>query len=249
MSALPKIANFDRIELQTQMNEIAPIILSLGGSLIVPNGGIDTKFLSEFNTFIRKEVAKKRRFFISVGGGAIARHYRDAGKDVIGKITNLDLDWLGIHATRLNAHLLRTIFQDIAHPRIVENYNKKLYNLTEPVVIAAGWKPGWSTDYCAVLLAKDYGSNLIINMTNISRVHTKDPNKNNDATPMDHIKWSEFIKLVGDAWSPGSNSPFDPVASKLAYNMGLKVIVLDGRDVVNLKNAIEEKVFVGTVIE
>lgn len=227
----------------------APIILSLGGSLVIPNGGIETKFLSEFNVFIRKKIASGRRFFIVVGGGAIARLYRDAGQKVIGEITNIDLDWLGIHATRLNGHLLRTIFQDIAHPRIVENYNKKLYNLKEPLVIAAGWKPGWSTDYCAVLLAREYECNMIVNMTNIPKVYNKDPNKEKDAKPLDHVSWSDFIKLVGNVWSPGSNSPFDPVASKLASNMGLKVVVLDGRNISNLEKAIEGKQFTGTVIE
>ena len=27
--------------------------------------------------------------------------------------------------------------------------------VSEQVVVAAGWKPGWSTDFCAVLLAED----------------------------------------------------------------------------------------------
>ena len=181
------------------MTKTSPVILSLGGSLVVPNGGIETKFLIEFNAFVRKKIAEGRRFFIVVGGGAIARHYRDAAQGVVGKITNIDLDWLGIHATRLNGHLLRTIFQDIAHPRIVENYNKKLYNLKEPLVIAAGWKPGWSTDYCSVLLARDYESKIIVNMTNIAKVYNKDPNKEKDAKPLDHVSWPEFLKLVGDA--------------------------------------------------
>ena len=226
----------------------SPVIISLGGSLVVPNGGIDTKFLTDFNIFIRKKIAEGRRFFIVVGGGAQARHYRDAGKAVVGKITNIDLDWLGIHATRLNAHLLRTIFQDIAHPRIVENYNKKLYRLKEPLVVAAGWKPGWSTDYCAVLLAQEYKSKVIINMSNIKKVYTGDPNKDKKVLPIDTISWKDFSKLVGDKWSPGSNSPFDPVASRLASEMGLTVYVLDGKDMRNVDNALENRPFIGTVI-
>ena len=41
------------------------VVISLGGSLIVPNGGIDTKFLSELNTFVRDELAANvtRQFF------------------------------------------------------------------------------------------------------------------------------------------------------------------------------------------
>src|SRR6185369_7762267 len=93
------------------------VVLSVGGSLIVPNGGIDTDFLNKLNEFIRTKLSEKknRQFFLVIGGGGTARHYRDAGRAVIGELDVEDLDWLGIHATRLNAHLIRTIFRDIAH--------------------------------------------------------------------------------------------------------------------------------------
>jgi len=188
----------------------APIIISVGGSLIVPNGGIDNKFLSRLNFFIRGEVKRGRCFFLVTGGGRIARHYRDAGKAVIGNVTDEDLDWIAIHATRLNAHLLRTIFEDIAHPRIVENYDKKLKNWKEPVVIGAGWKPGWSTDYDAVKLAIDYRGKVIINLSNIDWVYDKDPNKYKDAKPIKKMVWEQMEKLVKPntgKWIPGLSAP------------------------------------------
>ena len=124
------------------------IVISVGGSLIVPNGGIATQFLMKLNSFIRNQLAQhpKRQFFLVIGGGSTARHYIDAGKEVVGhELTTEDLDWLGIHSTRLNAHLVRTIFQDIAHPQIIEHY-EFIRKAEEPVVVASGWKPGWSTD-------------------------------------------------------------------------------------------------------
>jgi len=230
------------------MDKKSPIILSLGGSLIVPNGGINTKFLQEFNKFIRLKVASGWRFFIEVGGGKTARNYRDAGAAVVGHISEEDLDWLGIHSTRLNAHLIRTIFQDIAHPRIIENYNKKLDDISEPLVIAAGWKPGWSTDYDATLLARDYGASTIINMSNIEMVYDKDPNKFKDAKPIERTTWKHFEKLVGTSWTPGMNVPFDPIATKLAQKIGLSVIILRGDNIPNLENVLEGRKFKGTVI-
>ena len=227
------------------------VVMSIGGSLIVPNGGIDTKFLSQLNKFVRDELAKNpnRQFFLIIGGGKIARTYRDAGRDVIGhELTRDDLDWLGIHATKLNAHLVRTIFRDIAHPYIVKHY-EIIRKAAEPVVVAAGWKPGWSTDYDAVLLCEDYHVKEMLNLSNIAQVYDKDPNKNKDAKPIKKISWPNFRKLVGDVWIPGMNAPFDPVAAQKAQEGGIKVVVLSGHDFQNIRNYFDGKKFLGTVIE
>ncbi len=224
-------------------------ILSVGGSLIIPNGIVDTKFLSEFNTFIRKQVSeKKRRFFIVVGGGSIAAKYIDAAKEIRGKdLSDADKDWLGIHATRLNAQLVRTVFQDIADARVIKHY-EIILKITHPVAVAAGWKPGWSTDYDAVTLCADYGVREVINLTNIDKVYDKDPNKFTDAKPMDEITWKKYRALVGDTWSPRMSAPFDPIASKLAQELGITVKILNGKNLENLGKALDEKPFFGTTI-
>lgn len=222
--------------------------MSVGGSLIIPNGGVNTKFLKKFNTFIRTYVAKGKRFILVIGGGKTARNYRDAGKEVIGKMTEEDLDWLGVHSTRLNAQLMRTIFQDIAHPRIITNYNRKLFGWKEPIAIAAGWKPGWSTDYCAVIAARDYKASLIINLSNIDYVYNADPSKNPSAKIIEKTTWSYFENIVGHTWKPGINAPFDPVATQLAKKLGLTAIVANGTNFANLGNILEGERFKGTVI-
>lgn len=226
------------------------IIISVGGSLIVPNGGIDTKFLGKLNTFIRAQLSGgARQFFLVVGGGATARRYRDAGRDVVGhELTRDDLDYLGIHATKLNAHLVKTIFRDVAHPYIIKHY-EIIRKVEEQIVIAAGWKPGWSTDYCATLLCQDYDVKRIINLSNIKQVYDKDPNVTHDAKPFDKMTWDEFRGIVGEEWQPGMNLPFDPVAAKKAQELGIKVVVLSGDDFDNLEKYFNNEPFVGTVIE
>lgn len=226
------------------------VILSIGGSLVVPQGGINTEFLTKLNSFIRKQLSAhpNRQFFLEIGGGATARHYRDAGVKALGHaLTRDDLDWLGIHATRLNAQLIRTIFRDVAHPYIIKKY-EIIRKVTEPVVVAAGWKPGWSTDYDAVLLCEDYGAKTVINLSNITQVYDKDPKQFSDAKPIDKISWAEFRKIVGDEWSPGLNAPFDPIAAKKAQELGVTAIVMNGDDFENLENYFSGKPFVGTII-
>lgn len=225
-----------------------PIVISVGGSLIVPNGGINTDFLIKLNKLIREEVVKGKRFLLIAGGGKLCRHYQEAGIAVIGSLTQEDLDWLGIHVTHLNGHLLRTIFQDIANPRVIQHYDRKLKNWIEPVAIGAGWKPGWTTDYDAVQLAKDFGAKLIINMSNIDYVYDRDPAKFKDAKRLKNITWEEMSKIVGDKHSSGINAPFDPIASKMARKLKLTVVIANGNDLQNIQKIINNESFKGTVI-
>ncbi len=232
-------------------NKRKRIIISVGGSLIVPNGGIGVDFLKKLNAFVRQKLAQdpSRQFFLVTGGGATARHYIDAGQEVIeGKLSRDDLDWLGIHSSRLNAHLVRTIFRDIAHPHIVKNFDI-IRKAEEPVVVAAGWKPGWSTDYDAILLCEDYGVDTVLNLSNVTEVYDKDPNKFDDAKPIKEIGWPDFRKLVGDEWIPGMNAPFDPIAAKKAQELGVKVVIMSGQDFDNIEKYFNGEEFVGTTIE
>ena len=227
------------------------IIISVGGSLIVPSGGISTDFLQKLNQFIRDELAKdeKRQFFLIIGGGATARQYIEAGRDVVGhEITHEDMDWLGVHCTTLNAHLVRTIFRDIAHPKIVRHYDI-IRKVHEPVVVAAGWKPGWSTDYCATLLCEDYGVKTVINLSNIEQVYDKDPKQFPDAKALEKLSWDEMRAIVGDKWTPGLNAPFDPIAAKKSQELGVRVVVMSGSNLENVSNFLNDKDFKGTVIE
>lgn len=227
------------------------IIISVGGSLIVPNGGIATDFLKKLNDFIREELAKdtKRQFFLIIGGGATARHFIEAGREIVGHdLTHEDMDWLGVHGTTLNAHLVRTIFRDIAHPKLIRHYDiiRKVY---EPVVVASGWKPGWSTDYCATLLCEDYGVKTVLNLSNIEQVYDKDPRKFPDAKPLKKLSWNQMREIVGDRWTPGLNAPFDPIAARKAQELGIKVVVMSGSDFTNVGNYLADKPFKGTVIQ
>lgn len=227
------------------------IIISVGGSLIVPNGGINVEFLQKLNSFVREELAKdtKRQFFLVAGGGATARRYIQAGRDVVQhELSHDDLDWLGVHSTTLNAHLIRTVFRDIAHPKLIRHYDI-IRKAHEPVVVAAGWKPGWSTDYCAILLSEDYGVKTVINMSNIEQVFDKDPKEFADAKPIKKLSWDKMRSIVGDEWSPGLNAPFDPIAARKAQELGVRVVVLSGNNFDNLRDYFAGRDFTGTTIE
>lgn len=220
-------------------------IISLGGSLIVPNE-IDTGLLKNFQKIIASRVAHGEKFILITGGGRTSRRYTDAAKK-LGQLNNTDLDWLGIHATRLNGHLLRTIFRKYAQPQIIDDPTKKI-NDSHPVIIAAGYRPGWSTDYVSVLLAQKHGAHVMVNLSNVDYVYDKDPRQFKDAKPIKNISWVEFRKIVGNKWDPGLHVPFDPVASKLAQKINLKVVIMNGKNFSNFQSFLLGKEFKGTVI-
>ena len=119
---------------------------------------------------------------------------------------------------------------------------------TGRILVAAGWKPGFSTDTDAVYLAEQFNADTVVNLSNIEKVYTDDPRKNPDAKPIDSISWTDFRKMVGDEWVPGKNCPFDPIASKKAQELGLKVICAAGKNISNLESILNEKDYIGTTI-
>jgi uridylate kinase len=224
------------------------IVVSVGGSLLVP-GAIDVSFLKRFRELLLSKTRDGSSFYIVAGGGRLARNYQEAAAEIRGEETldREDVDWLGIHSTRLNAHLLRTIFIEEAQPKIIKNPTK-LIRGRESIVIGAGWKPGWSTDYCAVMAAKTLGAKKLVNLSNIDYVYTEDPRKNPEATKIETINWSDFRKLIPSEWDPGLSAPFDPVAAREAEALGLEVAIINGAHLKEFGNYLDGKPFRGTVI-
>ncbi|PIY93385.1 MAG: UMP kinase [Candidatus Magasanikbacteria bacterium CG_4_10_14_0_8_um_filter_32_14] len=223
-------------------------IISVGGSIIIPKTGFDTNFLKKFRQLILSEVAKGQKFVLIIGGGNTARMYQSALREIV-KLKDIELDWMGIGATIINANFVRLMFGEFAYKEVVTNPTKKV-KTNRPIIVVAGYKPGCSTDYDAVLLAKAYGAKEIFNLSNIEYVYDKDPREFIDAKKVENIDWETFRKeIVGDIWKPGKSAPFDPVASKLAEKMKLKVSILQGTNLLEVKKALEGKKFKGSVIE
>ncbi len=221
------------------------IIMSLGGSVIVPDK-IDINFLKDFKKTIDSFVKKGYKFAIYCGGGRLAREYQKAASETF-KFDNETLDWIGIHATIMNAELVKALFGNDAENEVVRDPTKKI-TFNKKIIIAAGWKPGWSTDYDAILLAKNLGSDMVINMSNVDFLYDKDPKKCKDAKKIEKISWRDYRKISGDRWEAGMNVPFDPIAAKEAEKSRLKVVII-GKDFGNFEKVLNGKEFKGTLIE
>ena len=229
-------------------NERKRVVVSVGGSLIVPDG-IDTDFLTRFKTLILDRVAQGFTFSIVAGGGRTARRYQDTAEKIT-PLSKIELDWIGIQATRLNAQLLRSIFAGHVHEQIIKNPTVDVI-ANEPVTVAAGRRPGSSTDYAAVLIAKKIGATRLVNLTRTEYgdyIYDEDPLKNPNAKKIEKISWPEFRKLIPAEWDPGLSALFDPIAAKEAESLGLEVAIMNGANLEEFSKYLDGKPFAGTVI-
>jgi uridylate kinase len=222
-------------------------VISLGGSIVAPDG-VDEAFLRDFVSLIGGLLAEdeKRRFILVVGGGGPARAWQKAYR-AIGGNKDEEADWIGVMATRLNAQLVKAVMAEWCTQEVV-NDPTQVGPLVGRVLGAAGWKPGFSSDYDAVLLAERFKADRVINLSNIEQVYTADPRQDPSAKPIDRISWADFRAMVGNEWVPGKNVPFDPVASRHAAKIGIQVICAAGRNLENLAGIFRGEPFLGTVI-
>ncbi|PIZ86039.1 UMP kinase [Candidatus Nomurabacteria bacterium CG_4_9_14_0_2_um_filter_32_10] len=221
------------------------VIISLGGSLIIPEE-IDVDFLRDFKELIISQIKLDKKFVIITGGGRLCRKYNKAAEE-ISKPSNDDLDWIGIASLRLNAELLRVIFGEYAHNEVIINLTQS-FSLEKSIVIGSAYKPGWSSDWNAVQAAKTVGAKKVINLSNTDYVYDSDPKINPNAKKIEKISWLEYRKLIPKDWNPGLNSPFDPVASEIAEEEGMEVIIMNGKPIDNLAKYLNGEEFKGTVI-
>ncbi len=224
-------------------------VLSVGGSIISPDK-VDYAFLSDFRTMILSHLSlhPDEKLIFVAGGGAPARVYQEALRKINPSADASLQDWLGIKATHLNGMLLKAVFSDLCEDELVTDPTDPSIAFSGRILVAGGWKPGFSTDTDAVYLARRFGGKTVVNLSNIKKVYTDDPRKNPDAKPIDTISWPDFRKMVGYEWNPGLNAPFDPIASGLAEEDGMRVIAADGRNIENTRAILEGKPFEGTII-
>lgn len=224
--------------------------------MIVPHlsdtGGIDISYLKKLRTFLLTEIKKGKRFVIVTGGGRTARVYIKAAS-TFNNVVKDDLDWLGIATLTVNATLVRLLFKGIAHPEIMlkEPSSSDILRLKKSkfsIFISSGWEPGRSSDDGAIRLAKKFGAKDLIDAGDIAFVYDKDPKLAKNAKALPELSWKEYKKLIPSVWTPGMSAPFDPVASRVAEKYGISVKILHGKDIDNMKKAIQGKPFKGTLI-
>ena len=222
------------------------IVLSLGGSLIIPEN-VDVKFLKEFKKVILKNT-KKYKFIIVCGGGSIARKYIFALREInVGKKLQ---SFSGISATRMNARFMNYFFninpeKGIPHKmKILKKYLKQ-----QDIVFcgALEYKPNQTSDSTAVEIARDFKTRFI-NVTNVSGLYDKNPAKFKNAKFISKISWKDFDKMANkNKFSPGQHFVLDQTASGIILKNKIPTYII-GKSPAQLDNILNNKKSKATVI-
>lgn len=221
------------------------IVLSVGGSILVPS--LESNNISKFSGIL-KDLSKKYAVYVVVGGGGEARRYIEQARKL--GIDEATSDELGILVTRINASMLVWALGEAAYMSVPEDYTEALIaGDSGKIVVMGGVTPAQTTDAVSAVLAERAGADFFVNVTSIDGIYSEDPKKNPAAVKYENITPDELLEIVSEGgMEAGSNTVIDLVAAKVLKRSGIPLVVIDGRNPENLKDALIDGKFSGSIV-
>ncbi len=223
------------------------IVLSLGGSLIIPDD-VNLNYLQKFRQIILRNT-NKYKFIIVCGGGSIARKYIFALEKA--GLNEEFQSFSGISATRMNARFMSYLFKINPHKGIPHTLKTVRKYIRKQDVVFCGaleYNPKQTSDSTAVEIAK-YFKAIFINLTNVAGLYNKNPFEHKDAKFISEISWKEFYNKFGKGkFKPGQHFVLDQTASRQIFEHKIPTYIL-GKNLSEFEKLLKNKKFKGTTIE
>ncbi|MFQ6012079.1 MAG: UMP kinase [Thermoplasmata archaeon] len=222
------------------------VVISLGGSILVPGDG-DVEYLQSLAALLNR-LAEERPLFLVTGGGRPARSYIEMGRAL--GLDERTLDEIGIVVTRLNACLLIQALGPKASPQVAASYEEaEAAAQAHAMVVMGGVRVSLTTDGVAAELAERVRASRLVNATSVDGVYTADPRKDPAATRLARMSYEELTAIAGEPTGlAGPSMVFDPYAAGVVKRSGIPLFVVHGRDLASLEGAVVGGEFVGTSI-
>lgn len=207
------------------------IVIAIGGSILLQS--YDYKKFQEYSDILKK-LNNEHELFVVVGGGKPARDYINIVREL--NAGEAQCDDIGIEVTRINAKLLLTSLGDVAYQKIPHNFQEALeYSAIGKIIVMGGTEPAHSTDAVSAILAEYVKADMLINLTSVDGMYTKDPNKYDDAELIDEITAEEMLDFIsGKDTKAGTYEFFDMTAIQMIKRSSLKTVIANGYDSQNL---------------
>ncbi|MDL2246341.1 UMP kinase [Methanobrevibacter sp. OttesenSCG-928-K11] len=207
------------------------IVIAIGGSILLQS--YDYKKFQEYSDILKK-LNNQHELFVVVGGGKPARDYINIVREL--NAGEAQCDDIGIEVTRINAKLLLTSLGDVAYQKIPHNFQEALeYSAIGKIIVMGGTEPAHSTDAVSAILAEYVKADMLINLTSVDGMYTKDPNKYDDAELIDEITAEKMLDFIsGKDTKAGTYEFFDMTAIQMIKRSSLKTVIANGYDSQNL---------------
>lgn len=220
------------------------IVISLGGSVLFADD-ITSSYMQNLSSLL-EEIRHDYKIYVIIGGGSPARLYIQRGRSF--GLSETELDDLGILITRVNATLLSKLIS--CSNTIIPTSPTDAIKMKDDIVIMGGTYPGHSTDFVGAELAITAKADQYIIATNVDGIYDKDPNKFSDAKQIPEISITSLLAKYGSNWdAAGSNVVVDGPALKKISEGNIQTVVVNGKKITEIKNAIYKKPFQGTIIK
>ncbi|MBU0929995.1 MAG: UMP kinase [Nanoarchaeota archaeon] len=222
------------------------VVISLGGSLIFQDS-IDYNYIKQLKNLLLK-YSKKFKFVIVVGGGKTARTYMDPL--IKEKLSEKEVCLTGIRITRLNARFMHKFFGKNPGSNIPKELKEVKNILKKNNIVFCGslrYKADNTSDGTAAEIASYLNTNFV-NLTNVEGLYTKDPRKFKDAKFIPKISFKDFYKMADFVYKPGQHFVLDQSAARIILKNKIKTVIMNGKKLKNFENFLNNKGFIGTII-
>ena len=191
------------------------IVAAIGGSILLQD--YNAERFKEYAKLL-KEQSEEHEIFVVVGGGKPAREYIGVVRDL--GAGEAKCDDIGIEVTRVNAKLMLLALGDAAYQKVPHNFQEALeYSATGKIVVMGGTEPAHSTDAVSAILAEYVQADLLVNLTAVDGLYTKDPKKYDDAVKYDTLT---FTQVLNDQLNV-----MDMTAATMCRDNKLPILVFD----------------------
>jgi len=211
------------------------IVVAIGGSILLKE--YDCKKFQEYSAIL-KDLASEHELFVVVGGGKPAREYISVVRDL--GAGEAQCDDIGIEVTRINAKLMLSALGDAAYQRVPHNFQEALeFSATGKIIVMGGTEPAHSTDAVSAILAEFVQADILINLTSVDGMYTKDPKKFDDAELISEITASDMMEFIKNQdVKAGTYEFFDMTAIQMIKRSNLETVIANGFYPENLVKAI-----------
>jgi uridylate kinase len=211
------------------------IVAAIGGSILLQD--YDARRFQEYAEIL-KELSKEHEIFVVIGGGKPARQYISVVREL--GAGEAKCDDIGIEVTRLNSKLLLLALGDYAYQKVPHNFAEALeYSASGKIIVMGGTEPAHSTDAVSAILAEYVQADMLINLTSVDGMYTKDPNKFDDAELIEEITASDMMETIkGNDVKAGTYEFFDMTAIQMIKRSNLETVIANGNMPENLIKAV-----------